>query len=324
MVDPLSDLIRLLRPHTAVVGDMTASGRWAIRLPPHDTPMFYFITQGRCWFREGNGEPVALEEGDWILSAKPFADSLFSELGVEPVLSDEQFRAAHTVEGELRVGDPKQYSVTRVLGGLVVCNAENADLLLDLLPRLIHVRAEDDIAERLRTLVSFIRQETADARPARDAILSRLMEIMLIEMLRSETAAWFPQASVLGGLSDPQLAKAIAQIHANVGRDWTIADLAQRAGMSRSVFARRFSEAVGVAPVEYLLRWRMALAKEALLQGGRSLEKVAAQIGYKSASAFSTAFRQRVGCPPGEYAAKGFENRETDGLAIPQTLTETA
>jgi len=144
-----------------------------------------------------------------------------------------------------------------------------------------------------------------DMRPGREAILSRLIEVMLIEMLRCETAAWFPHVSVLGGLSDPQLAKALAGIHGDASRGWTVAELAQRAGMSRSVFARRFSEAVGTAPVEYLLRWRMALAKDALLHGGGTLDEIAARIGYKSASAFSTAFRQRVGCPPSDYAANG-------------------
>jgi transcriptional regulator GlxA family with amidase domain len=224
---------------------------------------------------------------------------------VEAVFTDDAFRKGRWVNGELRVGDAARGPVTRVLGGVVICNAANTDLLLDLLPRFIHVRATDHVAMRLRTLVSLIREETADVRPGREAVLSRLIEVMLIEMLRCETAAWFPHVSVLGGLSDPQLAKAIAEIHADVGRSWTIAELAQTAGMSRSVFARRFSEAVGAAPVEYLLRWRMALAKDALLHGGGALEKIAAQVGYKSASAFSTAFRQRVGCPPGDFAANG-------------------
>ena len=266
--------------------------------------MFYFIVQGRCWFRSSGDELVALQQGDCVLSAKPVADVFFSEPDVEAVLSDDAFKAAHSVAGELRLGDPGQEPATRVSGGRIVCNAANADLLLELLPRFIHVRATDDIAARLRALVSIIREETADMRPGRDAILSRLIEVMLIEMLRCESATWFPHVSVLGGLSDPQLARALAAIHADVGRGWTVVELAQRAGMSRSVFARRFSEAVGTAPVEYLLRWRMALAKDALLHGGK-LDEIAAQVGYKSASAFSTAFRQRVGCPPSDYAANG-------------------
>jgi AraC-like DNA-binding protein len=272
---------------------------------PQTNPMFYFITQGRCWFRSENDEPIDLQQGDYVLSARPAADLFFSEPGVEAVLSDDAFKATHRVDGVLRLGDPKQEPTTRLFGGLIVCNAANADLLFELLPRFIHVRATDNIAARLRALVAIIREETTDVRPGRDAILCRLIEVLLIEMLRCECAAWFPNVSVLGGLSDPQLARALADIHADVGRGWTVAELAHRAGMSRSVFARRFSEAVGAAPVEYLLRWRMALAKDALLHGGGTLDEIAAQVGYKSASAFSTAFRQRVGCPPSNYAANG-------------------
>ena len=135
-------------------------------------------------------------------------------------------------------------------------------------------------------------------------MLSRLIEVMLIETLRREAEAWSAHTGVLGGLADPRLAAALADIHADVRRGWTVAELARRSGMSRSVFARRFSEAVGAAPVEYLLNWRMALSKDALLHGRGTLEEVAAEVGYKSASAFSTAFSRRVGCPPGDYAAR--------------------
>ena len=167
----------------------------------------------------------------------------------------------------------------------------------------------------MRTLVAIIREEANDARPGRDAILSRLIEVMLIETLRREAAAWSPHVGVLGGLADPKLSKALANIHAEVGRGWTVAELARRAGMSRSVFARRFSEAVGAAPVEYLLRWRMALAKDALLHSRGTLEEIAATVGYKSASAFSTAFSHRVGCPPSDYAAKLRANEVIDAAS---------
>lgn len=304
-MDALSDLIRLLRLRTALLGNMAASGRWAIRMPVRTNPMFYFIMQGRCWFHSNNGEPVELQEGDYVLSARPLADVFFSEPGVEAVLSDAAFKAAHAVDGELRLGDPAKGPTTRVFGGLIVCNAANADLLLDLLPRFVHVRATDNIAARLRTLVTLIREETIDRRPGREASLCRLIEVMLIEMLRCESATWFSTVCVLTGLSDPQLARVLADMHADIGRGWTVAELAQRAGMSRSVFARRFSEAVGAGPMEYLLRWRMAFAKDALLHDGGTLDEIAAQVGYQSASAFSTAFRKRVGCPPSDYAANG-------------------
>jgi AraC-like DNA-binding protein len=309
-MDALTDIIRLLRPHTVLLGNMAASGRWGVRVPPQPGPTFYFVTGSRCWFQGHKGELIELQQGDYVLSAKPLADSFFSEPGAETALSDAAFKASHLVDGEIRVGRPDERPATCILGGLMLCDPANADLLVGLLPRFIHVRASEDSGARLRALVSIIREEANEARPGRDAILSRLIEVMLIETLRREAAAWFPHAGVLGGLADPQLARALASIHADVSRGWTVAELARRAGMSRSVFARRFSETVGVAPVEYLLRWRMALAKEALLQSRGTLDEIAATVGYKSASAFSTAFSHRVGCPPSDYAAK-FRASET-------------
>jgi AraC-like DNA-binding protein len=302
-MDALTDVIKLLRPATVLLGSMSARGRWGVRVPEQPGPTFYFVTQGRCWFRTNDAEPVELQEGAYILSAKPFSDSFLSEPNGQTELSDDAFKARHTVDGEIRVGDEGPGPATRVLGGLIQCDPANADLLIGLLPRLVHVPATEQTAVRLRALVSIILEEAADTRPGRDAVLCRLIEVMLIETLRRETAVWAPHAGLLGGLADPQLAQALGHIHADVARSWTVGELARRVGMSRSVFARRFSEAVGVAPVEYLLSWRMALAKDVLLRGRGTLEEIAETVGYKSASAFSTAFSHRVGCPPSEYAS---------------------
>jgi AraC-like DNA-binding protein len=303
-LDALTDIIQLLRPQTVLLGSMAASGRWGVRVPRQPGPTFYFVIQGRCWFRPDKSDPVELQPGDYVLSARPLADSFLSEPAAETVFSDAAFKASHYVDGEVRIGDPAEAPDTRILGGLILCDPANADLLVGLLPRFILVRASEDAGARLRSLVAIVREEADGVRSGRDAVLSRLIEVMLIETLRGQGAAGLPHVGVLGGLADPQLAKALAYIHADVGRGWTVAELASRAGMSRSVFARRFSDTVGAAPVEYLLRWRMALAKDALLNGRGSLEEIAATIGYQSASAFSTAFSHRVGCPPSDYAAK--------------------
>ncbi|MBP2560668.1 AraC-like DNA-binding protein [Neorhizobium galegae] len=301
-MDALADVIKLLRLSTVLLGSMSARGRWGVRVPEQSGPTFYFVTEGRCWFRTNDSGPVELQEGDYVLSARPLSDSFQNEIGAQTELSDDAFKARHTVDGEIRIGDEGSGPATRVLGGLIQCDPANADLLIGLLPRLVHVPATEKTAVRLRALVSIILEEAADSRPGREAVLCRLIEVMLIETLRRE-AAWSPHAGLLGGLADPQLAQALGHIHADVARGWTVEELARRVGMSRSVFARRFSEAVGVAPVEYLLGWRMALAKDVLLRGGNTLEEVAETVGYQSASAFSTAFSQRVGCPPSEYAA---------------------
>jgi AraC-like DNA-binding protein len=303
-MDALTDIIGLLKPRTVLLGGMAASGRWGVRVPPQPGPVFYFVMQGRCWFQLGEGEPFELGQGDCILSAKPERDAFLSEPGAPTDFTDDAFKASHQVEGEFRIGDPHAGPTARMVGGLILCDPANADLLVGLLPRIIHVRAEEEAGARLRALVGIVGGEADASRPGRDAVLARLIEVMLIEMLRHEAASLSPHVGVLGGLADPRLARALAFIHADVGRGWTVAELARHAGMSRSVFARRFSEAVGAAPVEYLLDWRMALAKDALRRDRTSLEEIAETVGYRSASAFSTAFSQRVGCPPGDYASR--------------------
>lgn len=303
-MDALTDVIQLLRPKTVLLGRMAAWGRWGVQVPPQSGPTFYFVTKGRCYFREHEGEQIELAEGDYVLSARPFADVFVSEPGVPVVLSDDAFKESHSIDGEIHVGEARQGPVTRIQGGLIVCDPANADLLIELMPRYIHLRASEEGSSRLRILISAILDEAEGTRPGRDAVLSRLIEVMLIETLRREASSSLPHPGVLGGLADPRLAKALAEIHADVSRRWTIEDLARRVGMSRAVFARRFAEAVGSAPVEYLLRWRMALAKDALLHGRGTLEEIALRIGYQSASAFSTAFSQKVGCPPSEYAGR--------------------
>jgi len=300
-MDALTDIIQLLRPQTVLLGTMAASGRWGVQVPPQPGPTFYFVTEGRCWFRPEQGDPFELAEGDYLLSAKPAADVFLSEPGLTPVLSDEAFKARHYVDGEIQLFTDGDEQPTRILGGLIVCDPANAALLVELLPRHVHLRASDPAGSKLHRLVSMVREEAALGQAGRDAVLSRLIEVMLIETLRREAGSSLPQNGVLRGLADPQLARALTEIHADVARGWTVGELARRAGMSRAVFARRFSQVVGSAPVEYLLGWRMALAKDALLHGRGTLEEIAFRIGYKSASAFSTAFSQRVGCPPSEY-----------------------
>jgi AraC-like DNA-binding protein len=303
-LDPLTDIVRLLRPRNVLLGSMVASGRWGIRLPQLPGPTFYFVIEGECLFQANSCDLVELKAGDYVLSAKPQTDSFFSEPGVRTVLSDTGFKASYSVDGELRIGDLENSSPTRTIGGLILCDPANADLLLGQLPQFIHVRASEDTGVRLRALISIIREEANEARPGREAILSRLIGVMLIETLRREAAAWSSHVGLLGGLADPRLARALANIHADIGRGWTVADLARQAGMSRSLFTRRFSEAVGAPPVEYLLGWRMALAKDALLNTRGTLDEIAEAVGYKSASAFSTAFSHRVGLPPSDYAAR--------------------
>jgi AraC-like DNA-binding protein len=125
---------------------------------------------------------------------------------------------------------------------------------------------------------------------------------MLVEAFRLNPLDSGVTHGLLAAMADPQLAAALKVIHAQFRRTWTVTELASTSGMSRSVFAERFNRVVGLAPIDYLLKLRMAVAKDALLFSGKRASEVAFLCGYKSVAAFSTAFRRTVGCPPGAYA----------------------
>jgi transcriptional regulator GlxA family with amidase domain len=175
-------------------------------------------------------------------------------------------------------------------------DSPDAALLVSLLPHLVHVRDEG----RLATLVQLVRDEWRGTRPARDVVLMRLLEVLLIEALRSTTAN-DASPGLLRGLADVRLAAALRRMHERPTEPWTVARLAHEAALSRSAFFERFTRAVGVAPMEYLLGWRMALAKTLLRKKEGSLAEVAERVGYSSASTFSVAFTRHVGLPPGRY-----------------------
>jgi AraC-like DNA-binding protein len=191
----------------------------------------------------------------------------------------------------------------RMVGGFFRFDPVNASLLVGLLPSVVHVKAQHGGAQRLAWIATAIGDEATAERPGREPILVRLAEILLIEALRWRPAQASPQVSgLLAGLADPRLGKALRRLHGDVAHPWTVADLARTASMSRAAFAAAFTRMLGLPPIDYLLRWRMVLAKDLLRGGGVSLAEVASAIGYQSASAFSTAFKRCIGQAPRTFA----------------------
>jgi AraC-like DNA-binding protein len=185
----------------------------------------------------------------------------------------------------------------RLQGGYFAFGSPDAGLLVSLLPAMIHVHGVD----RFSTLVRLLGEEAENDFAGRELVLGRLVEVLLIEALRAVRGRDM-QPGLLRGLADPRVAGALRAIHDDPRLPWTVDDLARRAGMSRSAFFARFIRMVGTRPMEYLLAWRMALAKDLLRQGGYALDEVAERVGYGSASTFSTAFSRHVGQPPGRFA----------------------
>lgn len=298
-MDPLSDVIALLRPNSIVSKPITGRGRWGVRYAAHDMPGYTIILKGRCWIAFGGQAPLALEEGDFLLLPSTPAFVLGSHPDADGPLRDPS-------DAPVRHGDQEGEAQFESLGGAFRIERVNAPLLLALLPRMIHIPASEGRTARLGTIIGLIVQECASEDPGKDMILQRLLEVLLVEALRwRRVAKDDARAGLLRGMRDPALARVLSAMHADVRAHWTVAGLAKVAGLSRSAFAARFGEALGCGPIEYLARWRMALAKDALIGGAKTLDRIADEIGYESASAFSTAFRKRLGCSPGRFARAG-------------------
>lgn len=295
MVDPLSDVIALLRPRTVFSKVISGAGRWGVRYADFGQPSFCTVLDGRCRLAVDGEAPLVLEAGDFLLLPRTPGFTMSGFEPVTPRLIDPN--AAPPPTDEVRHGTPDGAPDVRLLGGYFVFESPDAGLLVSLLPGLVHVRG----AKRLSTFVQLVRDEAIEARPGRALVLSRLVEVMLVEALRATQGENAP-AGMLRALGDPRLAIAMREMHGDPARSWTMEDLAKKAAMSRSAFFDRFMRAVGLPPMEYLLAWRMALAKDLLRQQDISLAEVAERVGYGSASTFSTAFSRHVGRPPSQFA----------------------
>jgi AraC-like DNA-binding protein len=295
MNDPLSEVIALLQPRTVFSKRISGAGRWGVRYSDFGHPSFCVVLEGRCRLAVDGQPPLTLEAGDFVLLP---ATPGFIMSGFEPVTPariDPKVTAAPV--GEVRHGRRGGRPDVLLLGGYFVFDSPDAALLVSLLPAVIHVRD----AARLSTLVRLVGEESSERRSGRDLVLTRLVEVLLIEALRSTSGEDAPPG-LLRGLADAQLARAMRQMHGQLARSWTVAQLAKTAALSRSAFFERFTRTVGVRPMEYLLAWRMAVAKDLLRRHDLGLDEVAERVGYGSASTFSTAFSRHVGQPPRRYA----------------------
>ena len=295
MTDPLSEVVALLRPRAVFAKGISAAGAWGVRYTDFGQPSFCTVLEGRCRLAVDGQAPIALEAGDFVLlPATPgFVISGFQP--VKPEVVDP--RAAAPPVDEVRHGAPEGDPDVRLLGGYFVFDSPDAGLLVGLLPPLLHMRGVD----RLSTLTRLVGEEAREHRPGRDLVLSRLVEVLLIEALRTLQGEDTPPG-LLRGLADMRVSAAIRRMHGDPARSWTVADLAREAALSRSAFFDRFARIVGVPPMEYLLAWRMAVAKDLLRRRDVPLSEVAERVGYGSASTFSTAFSRHVGRAPGGYA----------------------
>lgn len=300
--DPLAVVIGLLRPEGVVSKIVSGAGRWSVRYAAHEQPGFCVVLEGTCILDVQGAPPVTLGEGDFVLLPSSPSFVLASDRATKPT-------PVAAVDDDVRHGTKTGEPTMRMLGGYFRFDRANAQLLLRLLPVMVHIRRGEPGSARLRRIVELIAEETDERLAGRDLVVERLVEVLLVEALRFRPAADAPRRAqeqgLLAGLADPALARALRRIHEDVAHRWTVAELARTAGMSRAVFAERFVRTVGLPPMQYLLEWRIAIAKDVLRRERARLAEVAERIGYQSASAFSVAFTRQAGCSPSAFARSG-------------------
>lgn len=313
--DPMSEILDLLDARCVMSGGLIAGGRWALRFMRPNAVKIMAVAEGTCLMVFEDTPPVRLDTGDVIVVDGRRSFVLASDPGLEPM--DAKAAFTDKVKGIARIGEHRELVM---LGGHVTLDSARQALLLDVLPPIIHVRHTSNEAAVLQWLVKQLVREMNEDHPGTLLATTQLAQLMFVQALRAhlETSGSMG-GGWLKGLADERIALALRLMHAEPARAWTLGELAKAAGMSRTTFALRFKTLVGVAPLAYLLGWRMHLAERDLRESDRPVSAIAFALGYTSESAFSNAFKRTMGRAPKRYrtASKVFTPPAVDASPPP-------
>jgi AraC-like DNA-binding protein len=306
-VDPLSDVLRAVRLNGAYFYMVEAAPPWSVltveakRLVPRVHPAsehlvsYHILTSGTCWGGVAGDEQILMRPGDAIVF--PHGDA--------NLMSSVQTRTADAATLD---ATPKRYPTVVRIGkgsgetatfvcGFLGCDLRPYNPLLSALPRRIIApgAAGDWLTEFPRHAVA----ESRDARPGADTMLTRMAELMFVEVVRRYVASLEPKdTGWLAGLIDPVVGPALRALHERPEHTWTLPELAHAIGSSRTVLVERFSALVGIPPMQYLTQWRLQLAADHLARGSAKVATIGTRVGYESEAAFSRAFKRATGQSP--------------------------
>jgi AraC-like DNA-binding protein len=305
-MDPLSDVLALLKPRSYFFRGIDVGAPWSVQFPQGEGLKCYALVSGQAWLAvEGVEGPVRLGPGDCFLLPRGLPFRMASDLSLPP--ADAKAKIGLAENGGVAVLNGGGDCVG--MGGYFTFAGDNADILLAMLPPIVHIREEADKAA-LRWCMERLMRELREPRPGGALVAEHLAHLLLVQALRLHLAEGAKGGvGWLFALADRQMSAAIHAMHAQPGRRWTLRALAEAAGMSRSSFAVKFKATVGVSAMDYLTRWRMLLAGDRLATTRDPISVIAPSLGYESESAFSTAFKRVMACSPSRYA------RARDGLA---------
>jgi AraC-like DNA-binding protein len=266
---------------------------------------YHILSEGVCWGGL-RGEPlVKLEQGDVLIF--PHGDAHVMSSSAEDAASPARLRdAPGPYPNTVRIGTGKRDVV--LMCGFLGCDSGPFNPLLSALPRVLHMPRVGD--GWLSTLPDQVLHEWREPRAGTATVLTRLAEVMFIEVLREHIATIrLDQGGWLAALRDPVVGAALGKLHERPAHDWSLVELAKEVAVSRSVLAERFAHAVGIPPMQYLTQWRLQLAADLLARGNAKVSSVASQVGYASEAAFSRAFKRATGASPAVWR----QNRQAMG-----------
>ncbi|KIS45176.1 AraC family transcriptional regulator [Kosakonia radicincitans] len=293
MSDPLTDIVALLNPKPSHTKLVEGRGEWRIVRESGGEAFYCAVLEGECLINVNGQGPKLLVAGDFILIPATYS---FENTNAGRSSPTEITMPTMIGEGHVRIGAASGPADLVMHVGHCEFDTPDKQLIVSLLPGEILIKGQ----RRFVTLLELLREESRARRPGRDVVLMHLLQLLLVESLRSRPE--LPNAAgILKGLQHEKIAVALHLMHEKPGDEWQIAQLARHAAMSRSAFFAAFNETVGMPPGQYLLFWRMSLAKKALVSSTEKIEQIAFHIGYQSASAFNVAFTQYVGVPPGVF-----------------------
>ncbi|HXU42224.1 MAG TPA: AraC family transcriptional regulator [Burkholderiales bacterium] len=311
-MDALSDVLKSVRLEGAVYLNAEFTAPWCIRgecgLPSvraqlagaEHVAFFHFLTQGACKVRlVDGGEAQHAKAGDLILFPQEGKHLMGSDLQLAPMEADAAAAEGSGFQGSIfhmRYGGGG--AVTRFTCGYLACSRAVFRPLFEALPRMLCIPMGDGVL-LLRELLKAGVHESAAGQPGAGSMLAKLAELLFVEAMRRYMDTLPPQGKGwLAGVRDAHVGRALALLHADPSRAWTVERLAREAALSRSALGERFTALMGESPMQYLTRWRLALAARALRSGSEAIARVAEHSGYESEAAFNRAFKREFGVPP--------------------------
>jgi AraC-like DNA-binding protein len=320
-MDVLSDVLQMIRLEGTLFLNGEFHEPWCVNAPrgsdfapvlcpgAQDLAILHMVLEGRCWIQLHGGEAMALEAGDVVVMPHGDAHLIGSGLRHAPVDLDHVVRVKLPELSRIRYGGEGDRTV--VVCGWFAYERKVPHPLVATLPRIFRSAVgRRPSGPWIEQSIRYVMGEAASGRPGSSAVAAKVAEALFVEALRGYIESLPPQQSGwLAGLRDPQVGRCLALMHSQPAKAWSVETLAQEVHMSRSVLAERFNELVGMPPMQYLKRWRLATAARLLCNERSSLIRVAEAVGYESEASFSRAFKSEYGVSPGLWRSGGVSRK---------------